>query len=145
MALAQAALLADDNPAKAMNLLDMARVFAPGTLVEDAALRREVFLAEEAGDFDKFIAMSDQYFRRFRRSVYADSFHRSFAVSLTRISQNGNDQQLAALGDLLNSLSTHEQLHLYLEVAQYSLFNGKVAVAKWAGEKAALFAAEEQC
>ena len=140
VALAQAALLADDNSAKAMNLLDMARVFAPGTLVEDAALRREVFLAEEAGDFDKFIAMSDQYFRRFRSSVYADSFHRSFAVSLTRISQSGNDQQLAALGDLLNSLSTHEQLHLYLEVAQYSLFNGKVAVAKWAGEKAALFA-----
>jgi chemotaxis protein MotC len=140
VALAQAALLADDNSAKAMNLLDMARVFAPGTLVEDAALRREVFLAEEAGDFDKFIAMSDQYFRRFRSSVYADSFHRSFAVSLTRISQNGDDQQLAALGDLLNSLSTHEQLHLYLEVAQYSLFSGKVAVAKWAGEKAALFA-----
>ncbi len=140
VALAQAALLADENAAKAMNLLDMARVFAPGTLVEDAALRREVFLAEEAGDFDKFIAMSDQYFRRFRSSVYADSFHRSFAVSLTRISQSGDDQQLAALSDLLNSLSTHEQLHLYLEVAQYSLFNGKVAAAKWAGEKAALFA-----
>lgn len=140
VALAQAALIAEDNSAKAMNLLDMARVFAPGTLVEDAALRREVFLAEEAGDFDKFIAMSDQYFRRFRRSVYADSFHRSFAVSLTRISQNGDDQQLAALGDLLNSLSTHEQLHLYLEVAQYSLLSGKVAVAKWAGAKAALFA-----
>ena len=113
---------------------------APGTLVEDAALRREVFLAEEAGDFDKFITMSDQYFRRFRRSVYADSFHRSFAVSLTRISQNGDDQQLAALCDLLNSLSTHEQLHLYLEVAHYSLFSGKVAAAKWAGEKAADFA-----
>ncbi|MGA3303690.1 MAG: hypothetical protein ABSC72_10425 [Methylovirgula sp.] len=143
VALAQAALLAEDNFAKAMNLLDMARVFAPGTLVEDAALRREVFLAEEAGDFDKFIAMSDQYFRRFRRSVYADSFHRSFAVSLTRIAQNGEDQQLAALGDLLNSLSTHEQLHLYLEVAQYSLLSGKVAVAKWAGEKAALFAQKD--
>ena len=143
VALAQAALLAENSPTKAMNLLDMARVFAPGTLVEDAALRREVFLAEESGNFDKFIAMSDQYFRRFRQSVYADSFHRSFAVSLTRISQNGNDQQLAALGDLLNSLATHEQLHLYLEVAEYSLLNGKVAVAKWAGEKAALFAQKD--
>lgn len=140
VALAQAALLAEDKPAKAMNLLDMARVFAPGTLVEDAALRREVFLAEETGDFDKFIAMADQYFRRFGRSVYADNFHRSFAVSLTRISQTGDDQQLAALSDLLNGLSAREQLHLYLEVAQYSLLDGKVPVAKWAAEKAALFA-----
>ncbi len=144
IALAQAALIAEDNPAKAMSLLDTARILAPGTLVEDAALRREVFLAEETADFGKFIAMSDQYLRRFRRSVYAESFRRNFAIAIARLSQSGNAQQLAALASLVNELSSHEQLRLYLHVAQYSVFNGKVTAAKWAAEKATLACAPER-
>jgi chemotaxis protein MotC len=140
IALAQAALLAQDNPSKAMNLLDMARILAPGTLAEDAALRREIFLAEETADFDKFIAMSEQYLRRFRRSVYADSFHHSFAISVVRLSQTANVQQLASLAGLLTELNSHEQLRLYLQVAQSSVVNAKVGAARWAAEKAARLA-----
>lgn len=143
IALAQAALAASESTPKAMVLLDVARVLAPGTLVEDAALRREVFLAEEAGDFDKFIALSDQYFRRFRQSVYAENFHHSFAISLARLSQSGNSQQLANLSELLNSLNDREQLRIYLQVAQYSILNGKVSVAKWAGTQAVYLAQKE--
>jgi chemotaxis protein MotC len=143
IALAQAALVAGKSPTKAMALLDIARILAPGTLVEDAALRREVFLAEEAGDFDKFVSLSDQYFRRFGQSVYAESFHHSFAVSLARLSQSGESQQLASLSELLSGLSARDQLRIYLQVAQYSLLNGKVSVAKWASTQAAYLAQKE--
>ncbi|MGB8279244.1 MAG: chemotaxis protein MotC [Methylovirgula sp.] len=140
IALAQAALIAQDNPGKAMSLLDIARILAPGTLVEDAALRREVFLAEEAADFDKFAAMSDQYLRRFRRSVYADSFHRNLSIAIIRLSQSGDAQQLALLSSLLKELSSHEQLRLYLRIAQSSVISGKVSAARWAAEEAAQLA-----
>jgi chemotaxis protein MotC len=142
IALAQAALIAEDKPDKALKLLDLARVLAPGTLVEDAALRREVFLAEETSDFDKFIAMADQYFRRFHRSVYAESFQREFAIALTRISQSGNARQLASLSTLLNDLSARDQLRLYLHVAQASIVNGKPAPARWAAMAAMVLAAK---
>ncbi len=142
IALAQAALIAEDKPAKALKLLDLARVLAPGTLVEDAALRREVFLAEETIDFDKFIAMADQYFRRFHRSVYAESFQREFAIALTRISQSATERQLAALSTLLNDLPARDQLRLYMHVAQASLVNGKPPAAKWAAMAAMTFAAK---
>lgn len=138
VALAQAALIAEEKPAKAMKLLDLARVLAPGTLVEDAALRREVFLAEQSVDFDKFTAMSDQYFRRYHRSVYADTFKREFAIALTRISQSGNARQLAALSTLLTELAPQEQMRLYLHVAQVSIINGKSVTAKWAAMAAML-------
>jgi len=143
IALAQAALMAEKSATKAMALLDIARILAPGTLVEDAALRREVFLAEQAGDFDKFISLSDQYFRRFHQSVYAESFHHSFAISLARLSQSGDSQQLASLSELLSSLSTRDQLRIYLQVAQYSILNGKVVVAKWAGTQAVYLAQKD--
>jgi chemotaxis protein MotC len=142
IALAQAALIADEKPDKAIKLLDLARVLAPGTLVEDAALRREVFLAEETSDFDKFIAMADQYFRRFNRSVYAESFQREFAIALTRISQSGNARQLASLSTLLNDVSARDQLRLYLHVAQASIVNGKPATARWAAMAAMVLAAK---
>jgi chemotaxis protein MotC len=136
LALAQATLAAQENPEKSMRLLDMARVIAPGTLVEEAALRREIFLASETNDFNKFIAMSDQYLRRFQRSVYAEGFHRGFANSVVRLSQSGNVQQLVQLGELLTELSSKEQLAIYLTIAQSSLQAGKLESAKWAGDVA---------
>jgi chemotaxis protein MotC len=140
VALAQAALIADDKPKKAMAILDVARVLVPGTLVEDAALRREVFLAAELGDFDKFISMSEQYLRRFQHSVYAENFHRGLTAAVASLSRFGTQQQLASIAELLKQLNSHEQLRLYLHVAQTSLLDGKIEPAKWAADRAAQLA-----
>ncbi|MGO9135157.1 MAG: hypothetical protein ACLP8A_14090 [Methylovirgula sp.] len=137
IALAQAALAAEEKPEVAIQLLDLARIVAPGTLVEDAALRREVFLAEQTSDFDKFIAMSDQYFRRFKRSVYASAFQRDFGIALTRLSQFAKPEQLAALSALLKELPDAEQLRFYLHVAQVAVVGGKTITARWAAAEAA--------
>jgi chemotaxis protein MotC len=143
IALAQAALIADDDPKKAIKLLDMARVLAPGTLVEDAALRREVFLAEQTTDFNKFVDMAGQYLRRFRRSVYAASFQRGFPTAVEHLALAGNPQQLAELGGLFKGFGTHEKLRLFLHIAKSALVNGKIDVARWASENAAELAAKD--
>jgi len=140
LALAQATLIAEENPVKAIRLLDMARVIAPGTLVEETALRREIFLTVETGDFDKFVAMSDQYLRRFRRSVYAEGFGRSFAVSVIRVSQSGNAHQFAQLAALLTDMASRERLELYLNIAQSSLAAGKLEATRWGSGEAAQLA-----
>lgn len=140
LALAQATLIADENHEKAIRLLDLARVIAPGTLVEETALRREIFLTVETRDFDKFVAMSDQYLRRFRHSVYAEGFRRSFSVSVIRVSQSGNAQQFARLDELLTDMGSRERLELYLNVAQSSLAAGKLDATRWAAGEAARLA-----
>lgn len=136
LALTQATLVAEGNPDKAIKLLDLARVIAPGTLVEETALRREIFLTTEAGDFDKFVALSDQYMRRFRHSVYAEGFRRSFSASIIRISQFGNAQQLVQLAKLLMDMGSHDRLDLYLNVARSALGAGKLDAVRWAAEGA---------
>ncbi|NJM33871.1 MAG: hypothetical protein HC850_03240 [Rhodomicrobium sp.] len=52
LALAQAMLIANDAPKKAMAYLDIARIQSPGTLVEEAALRREAVIAAAIQDFE---------------------------------------------------------------------------------------------
>ena len=53
LALIQATLVEPTDKAKALALLDLTRLLEPGTLVEEAALRKEMSLIGDSGDFDK--------------------------------------------------------------------------------------------
>ena len=64
LALIQATLLATDDAPKAIALLDVARLLEPGTLVEEAALRKEMSLIGSSGDLDKFVLTSAPLPRR---------------------------------------------------------------------------------
>ncbi len=136
LALTQAALIAKDDAGRAMRLLDEARILAPGTLVEEAALRRSAFLADEMGDLGRFIASSSQYIRRFQRSVYADSFRGRFADSVVRFGLVSDPAQREKLADLLNELESAEQLKLYLMMARSSILKGKIEPARFAAGQA---------
>jgi hypothetical protein len=74
-------LISKENPGEAIRLLDLARVLAPGTLVEETALRRELVLADEIADIDKFTFLSSEYIWRFPNSAYFDSFRQRFVSS----------------------------------------------------------------
>src|SRR5262249_9191434 len=82
--LVQGALLASADASVAIERLDDARLLLPGTLVEEAALRREILLVGQAGDFDKFEFLTQSYIRRYRHSVYAGDFWQRFSTALTR-------------------------------------------------------------
>jgi chemotaxis protein MotC len=81
VAMIQSALISKENPGEAIRLLDLARVLAPGTLVEETALRRELVLADEIADIDKFTFLSSEYIWRFPNSAYFDSFRQRFVSS----------------------------------------------------------------
>lgn len=83
VALVRSTLVAGKDAAKAIPLLDDARLLAPGTLVEEAALRRQTFLVAVAGDRDGFEMLASQYMRRFPNSVYAGSFREQYAMEIT--------------------------------------------------------------
>ena len=74
LALAQATLIGRRDPPKAMERLDWARLLIPGTIVEETALRRQIFLTADARDFAKLLALAERYRRRFPASAYAAAF-----------------------------------------------------------------------
>jgi chemotaxis protein MotC len=138
LALVQALLISHENPHKSTELLDLARVLAPGTLVEETALRREIFsLSEGDGeDSNKFVLLSSQYLRRFQNSVYAENFRQRFSAAITHFGLVNAPDQFGKLAKLIADLETDDQLRLYMLIAQGAILDGNVAMARIGAEKA---------
>jgi chemotaxis protein MotC len=65
------AIAGEDAPEQALRDLAMARVLAPGSLVEESALRREIRLLLATGRLDDAARMAGRYLWRFSECVYA--------------------------------------------------------------------------
>jgi chemotaxis protein MotC len=135
IALVQAILLSHEDAAKSNELLDLARVLAPGTLVEETALRREVFNLSEGGDLNRFVLLTGQYLRRFKKSLYADNFKQKFSATVTRLGMTNGPDQFGKITTSIADLDTDDQLNLYMLIAQAAILNGNVTVAHLASEK----------
>ncbi|MBR0837711.1 chemotaxis protein [Bradyrhizobium manausense] len=142
VALVQGALFARSEVSLAIARLDDARLLLPGTLVEEAALRREILLVGQAEDFDKFEFLTLAYIRHFRNSVYAGDFWQRFSTGLTQSSLALEDRRFARIAALLEQVDRASRLKLYLVIARGALVRGKLAVTRLAGERALTLSAD---
>ena len=124
MRLAQAALAVGRDRGQAMDFLSDARLTAPGTLVEEAALRRAILLAAEDDDLTAFEHMVSRYLRKFRSSVYAGNFRRRLAAALTRMSFIDDPDAIARLDPLFEPMSADGRQELFLLIARAAIENG---------------------
>jgi len=137
IALVQSALVVRQDVSLAIAYLDEARLLMPGTLVEEAALRREIFLAGQVDNANKFEALAIQYVRRFRHSIYAGNFREHLVVALTRFSFAQNSEMFARIQRILEQLDPASRRALYLMVARTAVLRGKTEMARLAAEQAA--------
>ena len=142
VALVQGALFARSEASLAIERLDDARLLLPGTLVEEAALRREILLVGQAEDFDKFEFLTLAYIRHYRNSVYAGDFWQRFSTGLTQSSLALDDRRFARVAALLEQIDRASRLKLYLVIARAALVSGRLAVARLASERALTLSAE---
>ncbi|MDN3274544.1 chemotaxis protein [Frankia sp. RB7] len=142
VALVQGALLARSEASLAIDRLDDARLLLPGTLVEEAALRREILLVGQAEDFDKFEFLTLAYIRHYRNSVYAGDFWQRFSTGLTQSSLALDDRRFARVAALLEQVDRASRLKLYLVIARGALVRGKLTVTRLASERALTLSAD---
>ena len=143
LALVQATLLSDQDHEKAGKLFDLARLLVPGTLVEEAALRRQIFTLAGPETFDRFVSLSRQYVRRFRTSVYAENFKQRLTAAAIALAASDDVGRLSKLDSVLTELPAAEQLAFNLAVAKAAVVQGKAMAARYAAEKAATLAADQ--
>lgn len=134
VALAQAALWVRRDPPRASVLLGRARLLAPGTLVEEAALRREIFIAAQANELETFERLTSTYLARYRHSVYAGNFRQRFAAALTRMSFIDSADEFHRVHELLAPLEPESRREVALLIAQAALAQGKTTAAALASE-----------
>ena len=142
VALVQGALFARAEASLAIERLDDARLLLPGTLVEEAALRREILLVGQAEDFDKFEFLTLAYIRHYRNSVYAGDFWQRFASGLTQSSIALDERRFARIVTLLEQIDRASRLKLYLVIARTAMVHGRLAVTRLAGERALTLSAD---
>jgi len=140
VALAKSALAARTDPKESMRLLAVARLLAPGTLVEEAALRRELFVADQMKDSLAVQALARQYLARFRHSVYAGNFRNRFAAAISRMNLAKDEESFQRIDDMLLPVEPEARGQLYLTVALAALVKGNADAGAFAAERAFLFA-----
>jgi chemotaxis protein MotC len=140
VALAQSALSVRTDPAKSMKLLDVARLLGTGTLVEEAALRREIFVADQLKQYDKVEVLARQYLERFRHSVYAGNFRNRFAAAVTHMDFVKDADQFKRLDNMVENVEPPARCQIYLTVALASVVRGNGLAARLAAERASALA-----
>ncbi len=136
VAMAQSALAVRTDPQQAMRLLAVSRLLAPGTLVEEAAIRRQIFVADQLRDYTQVQSLARQYLDRFRRSVYAGNFRERFAAALSHMDFINDPAQFPRLDDMLASVEPDARAELYLTIALASVTNGRLNAARLAATRA---------
>ncbi|HXT07469.1 MAG TPA: hypothetical protein VN715_11090 [Roseiarcus sp.] len=136
LAYAQSVLLTPTDPRKALGLLDLARLLAPGTLIEEAALRREILIVGDLRNPERVAFLARQYVERFGNSIYAADFVHSLAAIAIRFDLCATLTDLGKFSALL-ALAPPEQARTFLlAVARASVLLGRFDVAAEAAQEA---------
>lgn len=144
LALVQATLVLRNDQKRALQLLDQARLASPGSLVEEGALRRVVFIAAEINDLDRLEKATAQYMRRFDRSVYADNFRQAFATGLVRFDIGRDPEKFPRLVATLRAFDREQQRSVLLIIARDALVRGRFEQARRAADEVARIPGADQ-
>lgn len=136
LALIKGSMAGADEPKLALTYLDTARLLAPGTLVEEAALRRSLPLAARLGDTDRFLRASNQYVRRFLRSPYATQYADELVEGIVALYSS---LDLHVIESTIAEMSHEHQRVIYLRLARTAAIEGLRELSDFAAKKAAEF------
>ncbi len=121
------------DPATALLRLDQVRLEAPGTLFEEAAIRRSLPIAAKLGDADKVRLLSRNYLQRFRHSPYMRDFMAQFVDTTLKLSDRIGNEELVKL---IGSADPLLQYTLYLQIARGALVDGQTERARFMSAEA---------
>ena len=130
--LVTATQLAAIDAGTALKRLDYIRLNAPGTLLEEAALRRGLMIAARLGDKDKVRLLARNYLQRFAFSPYSEDFFRQLVDALMVIKDkisNEEIEEMASLG------VAGRPLAFYLRVARGAIVSGDMPRARYISEQ----------
>lgn len=133
LALVKGSIMGGKSPEAGLKLMDQARLLAPGTLVEEAAIRRSLPLVLTMKMPDRFLRLAEQYTRRFLRSPYASEFADAFVEGLVMFHDEIDEKQIDRIVSLM---SPAQQEAIYLRLARRSTIKGQIDRSAFASENA---------
>jgi chemotaxis protein MotC len=133
LALLKGSLMSLEDPTGALRLLDEARLLSPGSLVEEAALRRSIALAATVDDPKRFLRAIDQYARGYIRSPYASQFADALVAGVIKLQDK---LDLAAVDAVVALMNPEQRKVVYLRIARRAAIEGFASLSKYAAARA---------
>jgi chemotaxis protein MotC len=140
LALVQGGLLMGFNRAQALRLFDLARLLMPGSLVEEAALRREISIVDGAHEPGKLTQLARRYAAQYSGSLYIQNFWDELSAATVRAALSLDEARLTELEGLLRGMDTAAKFDFYLAIARKAILNARMALADLHTKKAEPFA-----
>ncbi len=129
-ALAKSMIVSSSNLEMANQYLNEARRLAPGTLIEEASLRRALRISGETKSLDDFQALSNTYFSRFRNSHYFSDYLKNYVFALVRMPDE--DEMLSEFQSLIDEFDEEQQIAITTYAARKAVISGQTQLAQWA-------------
>ncbi|MGO4451474.1 chemotaxis protein MotC [Phyllobacterium sp. TAF24] len=133
ISLVTAAQLAAIDAPTALKRLDYIRLTAPGTLLEEAALRRGLMMAANLGDKDKVKLLARNYLQRFALSPYSEDFFRQLVDAVMVLKGKISNDEIEEIASLA---WTGARLPFYLRIARGAIVVGDMPRARFMSQKA---------
>lgn len=121
------------DPVEALKYYDWARLTAPGTIVEEAALRRSLAVAVEAKIVDKASRYANSYARRYLYSPYASQFADLFVQFVVEQYDVLKTEDIEAT---LGYMDNDRRREIYLRIARKAAIAGRNDLTTMAAEQA---------
>lgn len=115
------------DPVAALGFYDIARLEAPGTIVEEAALRRSLAIAVEDGDARRGFLYAQRYARRFLHSPYASQFADLLVSLVVKRSDSITETEIKETFALMDA---ERQKEAYLRLSRLAAISGKDSLAR---------------
>jgi chemotaxis protein MotC len=141
LALVAANAAAASEPEAALALFDRTRLLAPGTIIEESALRRSIFIASQADDFERGLVYAERYARRFLHSPYASQFADLFVGLVLKHPDTIAADQIVGI---LAHMDADRRRSVYLRIARQAAIDGNGDLARLAAAQAKELGSENE-
>ena len=128
IALVTGILLSRHKPELARKYLEDARLLGSGTLIEEAALRRQISVSVAIKKFDSFRGVADTYALHYRDSVYLGVFRERFSQNVLTVLDKGNKRRIRWLIDHIKRYNKDEQIAYSTLIAREAVLRGRPEV-----------------
>lgn len=133
LALVAANAVMRKKPEKALEYFGWARLLLPGTIVEEAALRRSLMVTVRQNDVKESKKLARRYLTRFPLSPYAAQVADQFVKLVSAHEQDFSDDDIA---QILSIMPPRRKQEVYLRIARAATISGKMDLAHKAAKKA---------
>jgi chemotaxis protein MotC len=129
LALVEGGLLIGVDNSRAGKLFDLARLLMPKSLIEEAALRREINVIDPSRHSRKLLLLGERYAETYFRSPFAKQFWDDLVAITVRFASRLDGAKLASIETILERAPSSNRIDLCFGVARDSLLRGRAELA----------------